>query len=74
LAQAVPEASSDEPNSPLDSARPIRVGFPIYLGVVPVVLLAGYLIARRLGNPAEPLAEREDEQGHEDGLGNAPDG
>jgi len=67
-------SSSEQPAAPLDSAGPIPVGLPIYLGIIPVAILAGYLIVRRLGHPAAPVGEHGDEQAPDDGAGREHDG
>jgi len=71
---AVSRSSLEQPAAPLDSAGPIPVGLPIYLGIIPVAILAGYLLVRRLGQPAAPVAEHGDEQAPDDGAGREHDG
>jgi hypothetical protein len=53
IAPAASAGSIAEPTPALDPARPLRIGLPIYVGIVPVVLLAGYLMSRRLGRAAQ---------------------
>jgi hypothetical protein len=64
-----PAASSDDLTPPLDSAGPLRIGLPIYVGIVPVMLLAAYLMFRRLARPAAARGEDGDAKGAGDSDG-----
>jgi hypothetical protein len=67
-------ASVDVPTPALDSAGPLRIALPIYVGIVPVTLLAAYLIFRRVGRPAAALGEDGDGKGIGDSPGPEHDG